>query len=338
MSPQKYGDRWEIVDNLGEGGQAHSYIARDINTGDDGWALKRLKNPNRLGRFRQEIDTLQKLHSSLIPEVEDYSLDEPAYVVYRHIPGTTLEAYVQSENPTFDEVFDLFRDVVDSVVQAHAHNIVHRDIKPNNVIVDDSEPRHRAHLIDFGICQFDEDGLFLTSVDEALGNRSFAAPEFELGSDIASGPLSDVYGLGKLLFWSVTGGRMFPREAFEQQMERVPQPRGIERAYVKRLLQKSVHALPANRATAEEFLRLCERYGLLMREGVTAVGSKDQLCSVCRQGNLEWLRDFSGFGFPISLNDIESSDTKILQCTYCGYVQLHRVQGTTSQLEDLWEI
>jgi serine/threonine protein kinase len=81
--PQIYGDRWEFIRTLGEGGQAHTYEVRDLRDGSTGWVLKRLKNPKRLPRFEREIRALDALNSSHIPKTIDYSTHDRAYHVTR---------------------------------------------------------------------------------------------------------------------------------------------------------------------------------------------------------------------------------------------------------------
>jgi len=77
-----YGERWEVVSSLGEGGQAHTFIVRDLQTNDSAtFVLKRLKNPSRLGRFVLEVKALKLVGSDRVPDVLDYRTDEPAYVV-----------------------------------------------------------------------------------------------------------------------------------------------------------------------------------------------------------------------------------------------------------------
>ena len=243
---------------------------------------------------------------------------------------------MEDQSPAFDDVYDYFRDVVEAVVAAHAVGIVHRDIKPDNVVIDSSSPKRRAFLIDFGICQFEEGEGFRTTVDEPLGNRSFAAPELELGSGLEPGQKSDVYSLGKLLYWCVTGGRFFPREALsENHLGRIPQPREVERSFIERLIQRTVKPVQTERVNAAELLGLTESYGSLMKQGVSAVGSKDPICPVCRLGRLKRRNNFRGTGIS-QPGDLPGS-AKLLHFEYCGYLQIHDIRGTASERERVWD-
>lgn len=333
---QRYSGKWEVIGSVGEGGQAHAFRVRRIDDDTDGWVLKRLKNPARIGRFEQEIEVLRHLQCKRIPTVEDYSLEE-GYFVYPYI-GPTLAQVVRDENLTFDEGFDLVRDVVEAVAVAHDAGVLHRDIKPDNVVVDPARaPGRRAYLIDFGICQWDEGNIFKTTTDEPLGNRNFAPPEFELGSETAPTQQSDVYMLGKLLYWVVTGGQFFPREdLLALSLLRIPEPRGVERNFIRRIVSSAVNEDPHKRISAAELQRVMERDGALMRLGTNAVGAPDQLCGVCRRGRLHRREDLLNLGFNVVGNP--PAQVRMLQCDYCGYLQHHSIKGTGSQTDEVWEI
>jgi serine/threonine protein kinase len=332
-----YGERWETVKSLGEGGQAHTFIVRDTKSGSEDWVLKRLKNKERLGRFELEIQTLAKLESKLIPRVEDHSLDGRPYFVYPFL-GPTLADVVRNERPSFDVSIDLFRDVVEAAAVAHGQGVTHRDIKPDNVVVDRATAAtRRAYLIDFGVCQWDDGGLFLTTTDEPFGNRDFAAPECGLGSPIEPNALSDVYSLGKLLYWILTGGHYFVRETLSPEvLARIPEPRGVERAYVRRWLQSTVVENQSKRLASQKLMARIERDAKLMRANTNAVGASNQLCPTCRLGQLRRRERLEGIGFSTAGDP--PRDIRVLHCDYCGYLQFHATRETISEEERLWEI
>ncbi len=330
-----YGGRWETIGSLSEGGQARTFFVRDLRApdSDDRWVLKLLKNTNRLGRFETEIEALNKVESARIPRVEDYSFTDSAYLVHPYI-GPTLDKVV--DKLSFDEAWDLFGDVVEAVRDAHQAEVVHRDIKPQNILVDEDPERRRAYLIDFGICQI-ENGQVHTLTDEALGSRSFAAPELEVGSTGTPGPKSDVYSLGKLLYWIVTRGQLFARESYEQGLARVPNHRHVGRQYVRNLLSRTVEVDPQERISAEELRRDVGIARGLIRDGVNLVGARDQTCPICRQGTLRRRAgggDIQNVGF--SPTGDPSTYFRLLHCGHCGYMQVHDIGGTTA--EDMWEI
>ena len=244
--PREFGGRWRVERSLGEGGQAHTFIVREKNTDSAGWVLKRLKNRQRLGRFKQEIEALQRLDSPRIPRVEDFSVEEPAYIVTRLV-GESLPKAERVKAMRSPERLALFGQVVEAIRDAHGEGITHRDIKPDNVVVGEDG----AFVIDFGICQIVDGGLMLTTVDEAFGNAAFAAPECGRGSQVGCGPPSDVYSLGKLLFWLVSNEGFIVREQLDDAVEvRIDTDDPWIRRYVSLLIRGCVIEDPSQRWTS----------------------------------------------------------------------------------------
>lgn len=242
----RLGGRWVLLSSLVEGGQAHTFMARDSRDNSEGWVLKRLKNPKRMGRFEREVGALVKLDSEHIPSIADFSLDEPAYLVTRYI-GPDLTR-LEGSPASVETLLDRFAQVVIAARDAHRAGIVHRDIKPDNVLV---APDGRTYLVDFGICADSSDGAVLTTTAEAFGNRAFSAPEAEPGAIGEISPAADVYSLGKLLYWMLTGGGMVVREAFDPA--HFPAEQSLRDAVVP-LLVNTVRADPEQRWTSEELL------------------------------------------------------------------------------------
>jgi serine/threonine protein kinase len=202
--------RWQCVRAIGEGGQGQAFLARDLKDGSDEWVLKLLKNRQRLGRFEREILALQAIASDYIPTIRDYSLDRPAYVVTRFL-GRDLTKHPRIQELTTKGILGVFRQVVLAVRDAYGAGVIHRDIKPNNIVLSDSGLR--AYVIDFGICQYTDRQLTSLTKDEAFGNAGFAAPECFLGSEEAPTAASDVYSLGKVLYWLSSRGGFINRES-----------------------------------------------------------------------------------------------------------------------------
>jgi serine/threonine protein kinase len=239
--------------SLGEGGQAHTFVVRDLTSGSEDWVLKRLKNRNRLGRFEREIEALQRLDSSRIPTIADYSVGNPAYIVSR-FAGDSL-SNLDLRTVPMAERLTLFAHVVQAIQDAHGVGIVHRDIKPNNIVFG----AEGAFLIDFGICQIIDDSLVITTVDEAFGNPSFAAPECGQGSEANCGLPSDIYSLGKVLYWIVSNGRFIVRERFDREAEEyIDDQDAWVRRYISGLIRGCVSEDPGGRWTAEELAAIVE--------------------------------------------------------------------------------
>jgi serine/threonine protein kinase len=252
--PKRFGDRWEVVETLGEGGQAHTFRVRDLADGSTGWVLKRLKNPKRLDRFLREIDALRKLKSEHIPAIEDFAVsDEPngvSYLVTRYV-GTDLD-HSPPESLEPQALLERFHGIVAAVYDAHSKGVVHRDIKPDNVTLDASG---NPFLVDFGICADDGSEVILTTSVEAFGNRAFAAPECEAGSVDDCREPGDVYSLGKLLYWMATSGgnnRFIRREDFNRDNLDIPE--SIARQYISVLIGHTVREDHRTRWSVTELL------------------------------------------------------------------------------------
>jgi hypothetical protein len=242
--------------SVGEGGQAHAYRVKDRRDGSTGWILKEIKNKDRLGRFEREIRALETIDSPHIPKTEDYSVSDPAYHVSKDL-GVGLDKYVRSNPLTIDRALALFEQVVKAACDAHGTDtvVVHRDIKPNNVVV--APGGEKAYLIDFGLCQFSEDGepVLLTRPDEPFGNPAFAAPECFLGREEEPGAPCDVYSLGKVLYWMVSRGSNINRENLSPAaIARIKTDNVLIRSYLVRLMRGVIVEDPAGRWTAPRLL------------------------------------------------------------------------------------
>ncbi len=205
------GGRWEIIKPLYEGGQAHTFLVRDLNDRSEGWVLKRLKNLKRVERFRREIEALSTIESANIPRVVDYQFESgPAYMVS---PYVGIDLSRSADLPTDAAgALGLLRQIASAARDAHGAGIVHRDVKPDNIVIEDGV----AYLVDFGICADSSAGVVLTTTAEGFGNRAFAPPECEPGSIDAATPASDIYSLGKVLYWITASRRLIFASALTQ--------------------------------------------------------------------------------------------------------------------------
>ena len=179
--------------------------------GAEPFVLKRLKNPNRLSRFSREVSAISGLTHPNIVTLIDHNLEtDHPYLVTEYCRGGSLDnaqPYWQ-ESPV--KALKVFGQVCSAVAHAHQHNVIHRDIKPANVFL--RSPTGPAVLGDFGLCLLEEEIDRFTQTTEAVGPRLFMAPELEDGRLEGVPKESDVYSLGKLLYWLMSKGRMFSRE------------------------------------------------------------------------------------------------------------------------------
>ena len=208
---KQYG-KWKVIRSLSEGGQAHTYLV-SLDGSEDGevFVLKRLKNLNRIERFKKEIRACFELSHRNILRIEDHDYEnQKPYFVSEYLRGGSL-GDVNITSYTLTERLETFSQICRAVGYAHQHSptIVHRDLKPENIFL--REDQKTPVVGDFGVCFIDEKGERFTLVEEAVVNRLFSAPELADGRADDVSPASDVYSLGKLLYWMLAG-RIFDRE------------------------------------------------------------------------------------------------------------------------------
>jgi len=206
-----YGERWEIVERLDSGGQAEVFRVRDLQNQLGYCALKRLRNPERVDRFRREFDIVRKFDHPGIVRILDGSVESgKAWYVMDLMNGGNLAARAAEFEGDVKHSLELVLEMSEAVRAAHTQRVIHRDLKPANILFRD-KTSHSPVVCDFGI-GFVEGGPRLTDTHEAVGPRDFIAPELEGGRSDRIGPHNDVYSLGKLLYYALTGGIALPRE------------------------------------------------------------------------------------------------------------------------------
>jgi serine/threonine protein kinase len=230
MASEDYG-QWKILQSLSEGGQAHTYLCKnelDFDS-DTIYVLKRLKNKKRIERFLNEINAVRSLAHPNILKIIDFDVNaSKPYLVTPYYSRGTLTS-IGLENLSVDKALAIFEKICSGVAAAHEKDVIHRDIKPDNIFLSETgEPI----VGDFGICHLDNGERF-TLTDEAVGAFRFMAPELEDGRYDNIDCRCDVYSLGKLLYWLLTG-KSFSREQHREKKydligddgNRVARPRG----------------------------------------------------------------------------------------------------------------
>ncbi|HEV7902512.1 MAG TPA: serine/threonine-protein kinase [Pyrinomonadaceae bacterium] len=329
-----YGDRWEIIRSLAEGGQAHTFLVRDLKgDGEIHYVIKRLKNINRLERFKREIEAIRNLSHENIVRLIDFDLEakEP-YLVSEFCSGGSLSDAQSFWQNSPSKAFAIFHEVCEGVAYAHDHNIIHRDIKPDNIFLRTNDGP--AVVGDFGICYVEDDGSRLTITEEAVGPRQFIAPELEDGRLDKISSKSDTYSLGKLLYWLFSGGKMFSREKHRmlewdlkgRNDDSALEWNNIYMEHVNRLLDLMIVNEPENRRSVRTILRVSKKIAKLVEKEFSPI-SKDipHPCKYCGYGiyklQVKTIRNVSSFG----LNLVGDPDWRIFTCDFCGHVQMFRV-------------
>lgn len=226
-SGQKFA-HFEILSKLGEGGMGTVYLALDTKLNRK-VALKTLTGDlfddrSRLERFRREARTAAQISNAYVMSTYDIgaakaegSDAELDYIVLEYVEGRSLSDYIKEERPDLARVTRLAEKIASGLAAAHKLNIVHRDIKPDNIIVDDSgDPK----ILDFGLAkpldpvQFDEPADStktvseeLTKVGKIMGTVSYMSPEQVRGERVDT--RSDIFSFGILLYRMLTGDLPF---------------------------------------------------------------------------------------------------------------------------------
>jgi serine/threonine protein kinase len=253
MAKEEYG-KWEIVDDIDEGGQAHVFRVKDRTGVVPGiLALKRLRNGNRIDRFRNEVEAVAALkHPNIVPLIDNSALHAPAfkkdrrYMIMPFAEGGSLDDAARFKGEAI-RTLGVARQIAAGLAAAHAHTprIVHRDVKPGNVLFPKKDA-DEVWVSDFGICLIDDDRPRQTEDGERPGPAMFMAPELEGGGKLDVGPEADVYSLGKVIFFMLSGGTILPRERLDEMPYReVLEGKGLGR--LKALLSGMIRRDPKTR-------------------------------------------------------------------------------------------
>jgi TolB-like protein/Tfp pilus assembly protein PilF/predicted Ser/Thr protein kinase len=201
-----FGD-YKLLEEIGRGGQGVVYRARQKSLnrtvalkviGLGHWATE-----GHLKRFRREAEAAASLdHSGIVPIYEVGEREGSCYFSMKLVEGGQLDDVVKRQPMTIRKAVELIAKVARTVHYAHEHSILHRDIKPGNILLDQ---KGEPHLTDFGLARLVETESTVTRTMEVLGTPSYMAPEQAVGNNEAVSSITDVYGIGAVLYQLLTG-------------------------------------------------------------------------------------------------------------------------------------
>jgi TolB-like protein/Tfp pilus assembly protein PilF len=201
-----FGD-YELLEQIGRGGQGVVFRARQKSLnrivalkviGLGQWATKA-----HLKRFRLEAEAAASLeHPGIVPIHEVGERDGSCYFSMKFVEGGQLDEVTRRSPMSIRQAVELIAKVARTVHYAHEHGILHRDIKPGNILLD---AKGEPHLTDFGLARLVESESSVTHTLEVLGTPSYMAPEQAVGNNAAISSATDVYGLGAVLYQLLTG-------------------------------------------------------------------------------------------------------------------------------------
>jgi serine/threonine-protein kinase len=260
-TPQVLGERYEIGGVLGRGGMAEVHRGRDLRLGRE-VAVKVLRSdlardPSFQVRFRREAQASASLNHPAIVAVYDTGEDRTAlgatpYIVMEYVEGETLRDVLRREGRLEPQrAMSLAADICGALDFSHRNGIVHRDVKPGNVMI---TPQGTVKVMDFGIARAVSDSAAtMTSTAAVIGTAQYLSPEQARGESVDA--RSDVYSLGCLLYELVTGAPPFTGDspvsvAYQHVREDPRLPSSINPAIPPELdaiLMKAMSKNPANR-------------------------------------------------------------------------------------------
>ena len=246
-------ERYEILEILGEGGMAFVYKARDMQL-ERFVAIKTLK-PNYVNqetfvdRFKREAKTAANLNHPNIVQIFDWGIEDEPYFVMEYIEGNTLTSIIaKNRTISLGDILFIGAQVSSGLHAAHQKGLVHRDIKPGNIMI---TPDGKVKVTDFGIVSLQNEESDITKTGSILGTASYISPEQAQGKPVYIE--SDLYSLGTVLYELITGKPPFtgdsPISTATKHLTDKPEkpssfrrdlPKGVESAVLK-LLEKATY-------------------------------------------------------------------------------------------------
>jgi serine/threonine protein kinase len=218
---QVLADRYRLVRCIGEGGMGQVYEAQHVNI-NRRFAIKLLKpeivsNPEAVARFRQEAWSASSIGHENIIEIDDFATlpNGSVYLAMEFLEGMSLaERMRTSERLSLDEMLDILIQTCRGLEAAHQKNIVHRDMKPENIFLVERNERLRAKILDFGIAKVSgaEGSQNLTRTGTIFGTPFYMSPEQALGKPLDL--RTDIYSMGVIMYELFTGRVPFEAESF----------------------------------------------------------------------------------------------------------------------------
>lgn len=256
--------RYRILELLGEGGMAFVFKAKDEQL-ERNVAIKTLKpiyisDSNFVSRFKREAQTAANLNHPNIVQIFDWGVeDNEPYFVMEYVEGTTLSSVLaKNKRVNISDALYIGSQVSAALHEAHENNLVHRDIKPGNIMI---TPGGKIKVTDFGIVSIQDEDSDITKSGTILGTANYISPEQAQGLPVSK--QSDLYSLGVVLYELISGKTPFdgdtPISIATKHLTEKPKPiselindipTGVEKIVLKLLNKKQI-----NRYKSAEDLR-----------------------------------------------------------------------------------
>ncbi len=254
---------YRLVHQIGEGGMGVVHLALDPQ--GRAVAIKVLRphiayDPDARSRLEREVDTLARIDHERVAAVIDSDIfGARPYLVTRYVPGPSLDEVVAEQGPlSGDALLRVGRGLVGALDAIHRVGVVHRDLKPGNVLLEDGDPV----VIDFGIAHVADD-IRLTSVGLVMGTPGYLSPELIEGAEVTEA--TDWWGWAATLAFAASGRPPFGRGPMDAVLDRVRRGQSDLTGVDPRLTPLLTAALspdPAARPPASEVVSALERYAV----------------------------------------------------------------------------
>ncbi|MBM2658838.1 Stk1 family PASTA domain-containing Ser/Thr kinase [Staphylococcus pseudoxylosus] len=205
-------ERYKVTKKLGGGGMSRVYLAEDSIL-KRSVAIKAIRIPSgekeeAIKRFEREVHNLTQLsHDNIVNVFDVTEDDENFYLVMEYIEGLTLSEYIQKNHPLdVDTILNFINQIINGIKHAHDTKIVHRDIKPQNILVDKNQT---LKILDFGIAKALSETT-MTETNHVLGTVQYLSPEQARGDITDNG--TDIYSMGVVLYEMLIGKPPFSGE------------------------------------------------------------------------------------------------------------------------------
>ena len=292
MVSKMLGGRYTVQDKIGTGGMATVYRGLDEVLGRT-VAIKTMlpqyaTDPSFAARFKQEAQAAAALQSPYIVSVYDWGKDEDTYyIVMEYLRGTDLKSGLRKHGALDSKkVAQIGSQIAQALSVAHKHDIIHRDIKPQNIMV---QPDGNIKVMDFGIAR--AKNSHLTQDNSVLGTAHYVSPEQTQGKDL--GPTTDIYSLGVVMYEAATGKVPFEGDdaisVALKQVNELPVPPSEINPNVDPALEsiilKCMEKDPANRfQSANELYRVLRDY---LAGRMTAIPVPQRVTTISDSANLD---------------------------------------------------